>query len=132
MALQVWLPLNGDLKNKGCVDVTVVNNGATVDNSGKIGKCYYFNGNGYITLPSFNTTKSICFWLKSPKTNNTIAFVDYKSKLGFGFYANRIVVTSSGYSAPCYDTDNFIANNWNHIAIINTNNDVLLYINGIL
>lgn len=46
MALQVWLPLNGTLENKGLSNVTVTNNGATVDNNGKIGKCYSFNGNG--------------------------------------------------------------------------------------
>jgi hypothetical protein len=44
MALRVWLPLNGTLENKGISDVTVTNNGATVDNNGKIGKCYSFNG----------------------------------------------------------------------------------------
>jgi hypothetical protein len=44
MALQVWLPLNGDLHNQGLSNVTVTNNGATVDNNGKIGKCYSFDG----------------------------------------------------------------------------------------
>jgi len=48
MALQVWLPLNGTLENKGLSNVTVTNNGATVDNNGKIGKCYYFNGSKYL------------------------------------------------------------------------------------
>jgi len=37
MALQVWLPLNGNLNNQGLSNVTVTNNGATVDNNGKIG-----------------------------------------------------------------------------------------------
>ena len=44
MALQVWLPLNGDLKNWGLSNVQATNVNATVDNSGKIGKCYAFNG----------------------------------------------------------------------------------------
>ena len=42
MSLQIWLPLNGDLHNQGLSNLTVTNNGATVNNSGKIGKCYYF------------------------------------------------------------------------------------------
>lgn len=43
MALRVWLPLDGNLNNYGISGATVTNNGATVDNSGKIGKCYSFN-----------------------------------------------------------------------------------------
>lgn len=45
MALRVWLPLNGNLENKGLSNCTVTNNGATIDNSGKIGKTYLFDAN---------------------------------------------------------------------------------------
>jgi hypothetical protein len=46
MSLQVWLPLNGDLHNQGLnQDLTISNHNATINNNGKIGKCYYFNGN---------------------------------------------------------------------------------------
>ena len=38
------MPLNGTLDNIGISDVTVTNNGATIDNNGKIGKCYSFDG----------------------------------------------------------------------------------------
>lgn len=69
MSLQVWLPLNGNLNNHGLSNVTITNYGATVDNNGKIGKCYYFNGSSYIkiSLPSNLTTlknTSICMWVK--------------------------------------------------------------------
>ena len=56
MSLKVWLPLNGTLENKGTTDITASNYGATVDNNGKIGKCYKFNpdnsssGQNYIKL----------------------------------------------------------------------------------
>ena len=39
MSLQVWLPLDGNLANQGLASVSVTNNGATIDASGKIGKC---------------------------------------------------------------------------------------------
>ena len=72
MSLRVWLPLNGSLKNQGLDKVTVTNNGATVDNNGKIGKCYYFDGSDdYISLGSsvgkyFNGSPfSITFWIRS-------------------------------------------------------------------
>lgn len=68
MALQVWLPLNGDLKNKGCADVTVTNNGATVNNNGKIGKCYDVTKTQYLEINNLPFSKltncSISLWLK--------------------------------------------------------------------
>jgi hypothetical protein len=45
--------LNGDLENKGISDTIVINNGATVDNNGKIGQCYNFNNNN-IVLKNIN------------------------------------------------------------------------------
>lgn len=69
MSLQVWLPLNGNLNNQGLANVTITNNGATVNDNGKIGKCYYFNGSSYIkiSLPSSITSlknTTICMWIK--------------------------------------------------------------------
>ena len=52
MALRVWLPLNGNLENKGISNITVTNNGATVDNNGKIGKCYKLSVANALTFPS--------------------------------------------------------------------------------
>lgn len=45
MALKVWLPLNGNLNNKGIGTVNISNNGAIVSTEGKIGSCYLFDGN---------------------------------------------------------------------------------------
>ena len=51
MALQVWLPLNGNLNNQGLSNITVTNVGATVNAAGKIGNCYSFDGtDDYLTL----------------------------------------------------------------------------------
>ena len=46
MALKVWLPLNGNLDNIGIdknIKVPTTNN-LTINDNGKIGKCYSFNG----------------------------------------------------------------------------------------
>ena len=45
MSLQVWLPLNGNLKNYGLSDMQFTNNSAVVNTTGKIGSCYEFNAN---------------------------------------------------------------------------------------
>lgn len=76
MALQVWLPLNGDLTNQGLSNVTVTNNGATVDNNGKIGKCYNLT-NGPITVSNIQQSKaiSIAFWFKRTANTGTRQFM---------------------------------------------------------
>ena len=76
MALQVWLPLNGNLNNQGLSNVTVTNSGATVNSAGKIGSCYDVAiSNKYLTvnnLPFTSLTNcSITFWIKiSSKGSN--------------------------------------------------------------
>ena len=74
MALLVHLPLTGDLHNQGLANIEVTNNGATVDNNGKIGKCYSFDGTSkYISLtnPFTNASEISCsIWVK-PLTNTS-------------------------------------------------------------
>lgn len=137
MSLQVWLPLTGDLHNQGLNgELAIINNGVTVASGGKISnQCYYFNSKTLI-LPSYSTTRSICFWLKATKTNSTIAFVDYKSQLGFGFQSNGHIIpnTAGSSNIKMYSSDNFKSGEWNHVALIRDDafTDVQLYLNGVL
>lgn len=78
MSLQIWLPLNGDLTQQGLSNVTVTNNGATVDNNGKIGKCYTLNGSSnYINISNLPNPKniSVAFWMKRNATTNSRQFM---------------------------------------------------------
>lgn len=67
MSLIHWWPLNGDTKDYGTENITLTNNGATVNNSGKIGKCYSFttaqNMNAILDFSKL-TTCSVSFWFK--------------------------------------------------------------------
>ena len=42
MALQIWLPLNGNLNNQGLNTYTISNTGV-IDSLGKIGSCYSYS-----------------------------------------------------------------------------------------
>ena len=77
MSLQVWLPLNGNLKNQGLSNIQATNFGATINNTGKIGKCYYLGTNNKITVPfpDFTTEFSICFWMKRNSDTGTRQFL---------------------------------------------------------
>lgn len=69
MALQIWMPLTGNLNNQGLDDVEYSSINLSVDSSGKIGSCYSFDGNSSII--NFNSCPisqksyyTICAWLK--------------------------------------------------------------------
>lgn len=71
MALQVWLPLTKDLRNQGLSDVTV--SGGTIDNNGKLGKCYLVSKTSRIIISqSISATSewTINFWAKLPSSMN--------------------------------------------------------------
>lgn len=135
MALQVWLPLNGDLTQQGLSNVTVTNNGATVDNNGKIGKCYSFGSDKTITCTSAVLTKdnnewSIAVWAKGygclysqrPEVNSVYRCI-------FIYSQNRILFDEGNRwdASPTYDSSK-----WNHFVFTRQGSKREIYINGAL
>lgn len=143
MALRIWLPLNGSLENKGISDITVTNNGATVDNNGKIGKCYSFNGSyiktDYSDYPNiFSGDFSICFWVYST-TNKVrdIYFANYGLSGSGNWFnlerdANNYLRFWWANGSPDYHNNNFIINQneWTHIVVTRLENTLTAYKNG--
>ena len=143
MALQVWLPLNkeGDFQNRGLANITVTNNGATYNSSGKIGGCYTF-GNGSTSSNGVNinnnftdlgTTKSISVWV-NPKGNH--------------LHYTGTIISSGNWNSQCWvlglDQDNsginmyyrasvttpIPLNTWTHICVTIDENTTTYYKNG--
>ena len=150
MSLVVWLPLNGDLHNQGLSDLTVTNNGATVNNNGKIGECYQFNTSGSdislesSVMTSFTTECSVSFWLNILTWNASyatyfqagLASTPWTSYI-FGFLRNGANSTccftiSNGSSASNanYLTPAFDLNKWYHIGLVYKTGHCLIYIDG--
>lgn len=145
MSLQVWLPLNGDLHNQGLSNITVTNNGATVNTSGKIGSCYNFDGNDdYISLTSSvlysiitggNQPFSIAMWVYHADATRAILFGDY----GLGGINFNIELTT-GHALRFYwagsPDKNFTitvdASQWTHICLVYDGTQILVYKNGII
>lgn len=145
MSLQVWLPLNGDLKNQGLSDITVTNSGATVNNNGKIGKCYYFNNKylwGNLDYSSFNTEFSVAFWYKittafsGNKHIVCLANTNGWAKLIFtcAATANNVFSFNIGNNSTSERkiTCPYITGQWQHICFTFNNKVAKVYINGIL
>lgn len=152
MSLRVWLPLDGDLHNQGCTNITVINSGATVNTNGKIGNCYYFNASSYLyentyNWTNFNTSQfSLCCWYKQPSPvasgNSQMICIGTSS----GWNNIRIGLlrrTSNGYpmfsvsngsSAVSYNctATTFSLDTWNHIACTYDNGTIKIYLNGTL
>ena len=148
MALQVWLPLNGNLNNQGLCNVTVTNNGATVNNSGKIGKCYSLSGSSQKITASFpisvsNTIGSLSCWVKFNALPSSSAWFNLMQvgasggfaacRLGMYFeHGSGINISINGSSTGAnYKAYTFTTGVWYHICAIYDGTNVKLYINGI-
>ncbi len=140
MALQIWLPLDGTLENKGCANVEMTNNGAIVDTTGKIGSCYSFSSNAYFmgtpaVLNNETVEWSFACWFK-PLTSHSGCL-----------YSNRTSVSNTGICVFYYK-DKFLFDDgirweitpsvavsigeWNHIAFTKNSSEKRLYLNGAL
>lgn len=136
MSLQVWLPLNGDLKNQGLSDITVTNSGATVNNNGKIGKCYYFGGKNQITFPSQSWMSmkpanhfSVFCWVKGTTTGWLFAEGGWELVLRSTFA--KIGLSDNGQYPAAYSYS-FDTNTWYHLGFTwsGSTGKLKLYLNG--
>lgn len=147
MSLVVWLPLNGNLENQGLSNVTVTNNGATVDNNGKIGKCYKFN-NQYITIPitNLNTTNGLtlsCWVYPTANASGNMHLVTFAPGAGwpynrFGLFLRSgttsiITTASDGTNTINYNCQSSALplNTWTHVCSTYSNRKLTVYLNGV-
>ena len=138
MALQVWLPLNGDLHNQGLnQNVTATNHGAVVNDSGKIGKCYSFNGsNNYLSCNYnfYNNKYSVSAWIYSTSSTTTQTICCDRTTVGSGFsiflIGGKIRIDSGGNNLQWTTNYTYPINTWFHLAVAYDGTNVLYYING--
>lgn len=146
MALRVWLPLNGNLENKGLSPAMVEAVTTPVYVDGKIGKCL---SEGKIKIPAeyvgdiFNNEHmSICFWYN----NNTDSTSGNHAICGFSGNGDGDSGATRIWDFFNYSTPNifhwsmgtlgngtleaFPANTWVHMAITFDGSNLLIYKNG--
>lgn len=142
MSLQVWLPLNGNINNQGISGTTFNyinnNNALSINNSGKIGKCYERTASGKAdTLRSsstfiFSEDISMCCWAYVTGTigdtaNGLITNHSHSDNTGVGITVKQM--STSDYRISCntgigndrtfctyYGTTN-IKNAWHHLCL---------------
>lgn len=142
MSLRIWLPLTGNLNNNGLEDITISSTNATVDNNGKIGSCYSFNGNSSYLLGTHNFINnntddwSFCCWMKVNNAHTGCLFscrnnVNYNGITIF-YYGSQWII-DDGNRWQFTPTITIAANTWYHVCVIRKKGvGKFLYINGIL
>lgn len=137
IGLQLWLPLNGDIKNYGLKNMNVLDHGTSEYNQGKIGKCRSFVGSGYLELTnSFGIESgkdfSCCYWIKEISNNTLSGFrVVYQcGNLIIGHYNDKFNIYNGidlDFVYKCDTTD------WVHCCLTyqSSDNIMTIYINGI-
>lgn len=141
MALQVWLPLNGNLENQGLSNVNVINYNATVDSSGKIGSCYSLSVGNYLGLdaPNVNNHKyspiSVALWFYPTQNDSTDrSIIGCWENGGGGFFIKNQKIGVSLYIGGSYITCNapstITLNLWHHICYTYDGTTIRMYIDG--
>lgn len=149
MSLKVWLPLNGNLENKGTSNYTInVFRGSEVyDNNGKIGKCFNANGTNALKIiniiPDFYNYNaySLCVWCycTAQNTSHTGSGI-----ISGGNWNNQLInLAMSDWSSDHYTrlrisgpnwnrtyTYNFNLNTWYHIVVCCDGIKTYAYVNG--
>lgn len=150
MSLQVWLPLNGNLQQQGCYELAVASCDATVNNSGKIGKCYSFNSTTIKLTPDtnfkslFSVEASITLWIKLSSSHSAYAQVFTFGTAGTSWNNILFGIDINGSGIPILNSSTGSANTncslgtaikddkWHHLTGTFNSNTLKIYLDGIL
>lgn len=149
--LQVWLPLNGNIKNQGLSNYTIdaVRGSIVYNDSGKIGKCFYAHGVNTLRInniiPDFYnySSYSLCAWFYIEAQNTThsgsavISAGNWNAQvlnLALGDWSTNHYTTLriSGTSWSKNYAYNFFAKQWYHVVVSSDGTSTKAYVNGVL
>lgn len=149
MSLQVWLPLNGHIRNQGLNDATIslVNNPTVV--SSNRGQCYNFNPNNENNqaieiacsqMPEWVKNEiSVAFWVYHRETDGrSILFGNHAYNGSYTFNIEKLASSNKlrvyMHAKPDYTVNECVldVNTWTHIVVVKSTTDLKIYKNGVL
>lgn len=148
MSLQIWLPLNGDLKNKGCNASSPVQTSTPTYVDGKVGKAITSGGfkieASDVAKFYNNKAMSFAFWIYPIGSSGSIILGKNNMSAGdnrmFSIfqYPNPVDIhlswqneTSNSTFLSVVWSNVLTASVWNHVAITYNGTTATLYVNGI-
>lgn len=138
MSLIAWYPLNGNLNNQGIKNIELSSQGnISLDNNGKFGKCYYFDGVDdilYNNTVDLSEQCSLSVWFNPSRITSTTQWIVRlgayaMGEVQLGFYINTSGIKFSGLSEKNYNISLSI-NTWYHLVMTLDRNKIKGYLNG--
>ena len=141
MALQIWLPLDGELRNKGLNNGTTIiqNGGDPVYENGKTGLSLVCNGskNWRISGVTLGTNVTIAWWSKTSVNGKMSWVLESDASSLLNLYENSIYTLNTGdgngntFKTSANANINVLHDGkWHHFAVVFNASSVLLYIDG--
>ena len=153
IGLQLWLPLNGDVKNYGLCNAELSYSNLSFEDSGKIGKCLstggivmsaettgkILNNNAitislwlYVNAPTGSDNKTMIFGNNEMANNNNRKFslFQYPTCTDFHYCWMNDTFGDSGVFTIGVVKNVLPSYQWTHIAVTYDNPNVCVYING--
>lgn len=148
MSLIVWLPLLGTTTNQGLsTQAFDVSNTTyiTVDNTGKLGKCYSFNSSatnngifsadgGFMANYINNKSWSLCAWVQTTATDTCVMSLSYGLRMYAGNSTHTFVsLYNSSRTVNCMSSVASNDGNWHHLCATYdvTTNAIKFYVDGV-
>ena len=135
--LVTWLPLMGDIQNKGLSNTATTSTGSITYGQGKVGKCATFSSGAIILNPAPITTAtpefSFSFWYKTTSPSASQCIYNGRTSVGGpvsifvlngGFRFDDGAQHTLSYTIP--------TNTWEHYVITRDASNIKLYVNGVL
>lgn len=142
MALKVWLPLNGNLENKGVDGIEMAGAPASWNTSGKIGKCAAFTGSTsnviYNNTTDYNYTDNFSWtiWIKTNFTGTATQFIFTNGRAdaggrGYGLRCSSTTVCNCYFGSSIIPVS-VTGGEWTHLAFTKSGTNIKIYKNGTL
>ena len=141
MALQIWLPLNGNLNNNGIANTTITSTNTTMSTNGKLGSCLSFNNTGYLlgspgVLSNSTNDWTFACWMKVNAVHNGCLFSERTTVANTGitiFYYSSTWMIDDGARWQFTPTNTIATSTWYHVCVVRKKGvGKYLYINGSL